>query len=69
VERDRLIKRDLYARNGVREYWMADPQVEAIEVLWLVRGKYVPRGYFRRDETLGSPLLTGLRLPVREVFA
>lgn len=31
-ERDRGIKRDLYERQGVGEYWLVDPGEEAVEV-------------------------------------
>ncbi|MEK7280457.1 MAG: Uma2 family endonuclease, partial [Nitrospirota bacterium] len=32
---DRTLKRDLYARYGVSEYWLADPATKSIEVLSL----------------------------------
>ncbi len=32
AERDRTVKRDLYARNGVAQYWIVDPEAECIEV-------------------------------------
>lgn len=35
---DRVRKRRFYARNGVREYWIADPDAKTIEVLSLVDG-------------------------------
>lgn len=32
AERDRGLKRDLYRRQGVREYWIVDPEEDAVEV-------------------------------------
>ena len=36
TKHDRTRKRRFYARNGIREYWIADPDAEAIEVLELI---------------------------------
>lgn len=45
--RDRRFKRDLYARTGVREYWMVDPKASGM-------------GVFRRGKTGDFPLVTTL---------
>lgn len=68
-ERDRIVKRDLYARNGVPEFWLVDPEDQAIEVLRLVDGRYAPAGYYRVGETLRSAALPSFELRVMEVFA
>jgi len=69
IARDRIVKRDLYAKNGVREYWIVDPEARTIEVFVHCDGKYEPEGFFESGDSLVSPLLTELRLPVVEVFA
>ncbi len=69
IERDRFVKRDLYASNGVREYWIVDPEAKAIEVFVLRDGGYDASGYFEIDDILVSPLLPELKLPVAGVFA
>lgn len=56
-ERDLVVKRDLYARAGVREYWVVDPEARGIEVLALEDDAYRPRGWFTGDRPLVSPLL------------
>jgi Uma2 family endonuclease len=63
-ERDRLVKRDLYAHSGVPEYWIVDPDDGAIEVLRLASGRYGAAGYFRRGSVLASPTCAGLRVDV-----
>ncbi|HEX7899533.1 MAG TPA: Uma2 family endonuclease [Planctomycetota bacterium] len=68
-ERDRLVKRALYARNGVGEFWIVDPEEKAVEVLVLNGDRYQPAGYFRESETLVSPLLPGFTLPLGPLFA
>jgi len=40
MKRDMGIKKDIYERNGVKEYWMIDPWSENIQVYILRDGKY-----------------------------
>ena len=40
MKRDLGIKKDIYERNGVREYWIIDPWSENIQVYLLRDGKY-----------------------------
>ena len=40
MKRDVGIKKDIYERNGVREYWIIDPWSENIQVYLLRDGKY-----------------------------
>ena len=41
MKRDLGIKKDVYERNGVKEYWIIDPWSENIQVYLLRDGKYV----------------------------
>lgn len=68
AERDRIVKRDLYAKYGVREFWIADCETRTIEVYVLERGAYRLVGIFGVEDDLRSPILPDLRLAVREVF-
>lgn len=40
MKRDIGIKKDVYERNGVKEYWMIDPWSENVQVYLLRDGKY-----------------------------
>ena len=40
MHRDLSIKKDVYERNGVKEYWIINPWSESIEVYLLRNGKY-----------------------------
>jgi Uma2 family endonuclease len=40
VRRDRYNKKELYARFGVKEYWIGDAANRSLEVLALKRGRY-----------------------------
>ena len=66
--RDRTYKRTLYARHGVREYWLVDPNAQTVEVLTLGKRGYRRAALYTRDQTLKSPLLPGLEIPLDEVF-
>jgi Uma2 family endonuclease len=69
---DEQVKRRLFARVGVLEYWLVDPELDLIKVLR--RGE---EGSFRRvaeltaedGDTLTSPQLPGFSLALAELFA
>lgn len=68
AERDRTYKRTLYARHGVREYWIVDPEAKTVEVFSLgERGFELLRAY-TGTQRLGSPLMEGLTIDLRKVF-
>jgi len=62
--RDLEIKRDEYARAGIREYWIVDPQLERVSVLALEKDSYRLHGEFTRGQTANSPLLGGFQMDV-----
>lgn len=68
AQRDRTYKRTLYARSGVKEYWIVDPDAQTIEVLALGGRGYKRAGIYGREQMLESPLLTELKISLAEVF-
>ncbi len=68
ARRDLVVKRELYERGGVAEYWVVDPEANQVEVLVLEGGRYRTLATFGRAETLRSALLPGLELPLAEAF-
>lgn len=67
--RDLLTKRALYARAGVREYWIVDPASRAIEVLTLDRDAFhVVQRVLGGGECV-SPLLDNASFSVDEIFS
>ncbi len=67
-DRDLFVKRALYAENGVPEYWIANPEERAIQVLRLDRDAYEAAGWFRMGETLVSATLPDLEIEISSVF-
>ena len=68
AERDRTLKRALYARHGVNEYWIVDPASRNVTVLALRDGRFDVTGTYGEDDTLTSPTLPGLALRVADLF-
>ena len=69
AERDRGYKRTLYAKHGVKEYWLVDPAAETVAILRTSAGALAVTRTFGRTETLRSPLLAGFELDLEEVFS
>lgn len=69
-KRDETIKRHLYERFGVDEYWVIDPELDAIKVYRRVGEHYerVSELTLERRDTLSTPLLPGLELPLLKIF-
>lgn len=66
--RDLVRKRQLYAEAGVPEYWIFDPREDTATLLELRDGQYVERAVLTDDDTLTTPLLPGLAIPLADVF-
>ena len=71
-KRDLGIKRELFDRGGVREYWVVDPKAPDLTVY-----RRLPNGAFPKAEHLGAgegdtlttPLLPGFSLSLAKLFA
>lgn len=61
-EKDRATKRGWYARLGVQEYWLVDPDRELVEVIDLRTGAT------QQTDPVHSTLLSGLELPLARIF-
>lgn len=66
---DLFTKRALYARAGVREYWLVDPEARTIEVLALDRDALHRAALSSGADTLVSPLLGPLPIATADLFA
>ena len=66
--RDRVVKRDLYAKNGVREYWIVDVDRKTVEVLKLEKGAYALQAVFETGDRVASTVLPDLDLSIDRLF-
>ena len=68
ADRDRTLKRERYAKFGVREYWIADIVGRTIEVNVLNGDKFAVAGVYGEGDIFDSPLLPGLEVNISGVF-
>ena len=68
AHRDRTFKRALYARHGVREFWLVDTDAHTIEVLLLGPNGYSVASVYTAGQTLTSPTLTDFSLNIDDLF-
>ena len=68
-ERDLVKKREDYARGGIPEYWIVDPEQSMVTVLRLEGNAYAVHGEFAPGAAATSALLDGFSVDVAAVFA
>ena len=66
--RDRTVKSVLYARHGVSEYWLADPEAKTITVMLLGESGFELEAIYGKGQTLTSPTLRGFEVDLDEIF-
>jgi Uma2 family endonuclease len=69
-ERDEGIKRQLYERAGVTEYWFIDPEIDRVRVYRRdgdAFGRAIELSHEDGD-MLTTPLLPGLEMPLVRIF-
>ena len=69
-QRDETIKRHLYERTGVSEYWFVDPELDVVRVYRRDGERFARPVELSREagDILTTPLLAGLTLPLDRIF-
>jgi Uma2 family endonuclease len=69
-KRDETVKRRLYERTGVLEYWIVDPEIDTIRVYHRETDRFARVVELSADgnDVLTTPLLPGLEIPLSRVF-
>jgi Uma2 family endonuclease len=66
--KDLEAKKKIYARFGIRECWIVNPDAETIEVqVWSEIG-YLRHAVYTKSKCLSSPLLPSVRIRLQDIF-
>lgn len=70
-KRDETIKRRLYERSGVAEYWVIDPELDVVRLYRAEQGKFGRPVELSAEagDVLTTTHLSGLEIPLRRLFA
>ena len=66
--RDRTLKRALYAKYGVKEYWLVDSDARTATVLRLGEDAFEVEAIYGEGQTMTSPTLAGFSVGLKEIF-
>jgi len=65
---DRRQKYMVYARAGVKEYWLVEPKQKSIEIFFLEEDMYQSQEIFRGQEQLPTRLVEHFPVQARQCF-
>jgi Uma2 family endonuclease len=65
---DTKVKRGKYARAGIQNYWIVDPDARTLLDYSLAGDDYELRGQHRGDETFRPVLFPGLEIPLGQLW-
>lgn len=67
-QRDKVIKKKLYAKFGIKEYWLVNPKNEQVEVMVLDEQGYQSVIKYSKKEVLKSATFPDLQVDLSKVF-
>jgi Uma2 family endonuclease len=68
ARRDREVKRQVYGKHGVKEYWVADPLNKSLEIYRLKRHNLALVERLMDEDNLTSSVLPGFKCQRRQIF-
>jgi Uma2 family endonuclease len=69
ARRDREVKRQVYGKNGVKEYWIADPLNRSLEIYRLKRHNLALVGTLVEEDEVTSPVLPAFKCEAHQFFS
>jgi Uma2 family endonuclease len=68
ARRDREVKRQVYGKHGVKEYWIADPEKRALEIYHLERHTLKLVATLMDEDEITTPILPGFSCKANQIF-
>jgi Uma2 family endonuclease len=68
VSRDRVAKRKLYERHGVKEYWIVDSENRSLEIYRPADHELQLAAMLRHEDEITSPILPGFSCRLTMIF-
>ncbi|KWT89817.1 Uma2 family endonuclease [Candidatus Magnetominusculus xianensis] len=67
-DKDVSVKKAIYEKYGVPEYWIVLPDFRAIEILYIDNCKYIRHSYAEIDGMVTSKAIKGLQININDIF-
>ena len=68
ARRDREVKRQVFGKHGVKEYWIADPEARTFEIYRLEKRTLKLMVTLAGEDEITTPILPGFSCRVNQIF-
>ena len=68
VKMDTVIKKEIYERYGVPEYWLLKPEKRNLEIFTLANGRYELHALLGENDVVSSPVFPDLAFKLNVIF-
>jgi len=68
ARRDREVKRQVFGKHGVKEYWIADPEARTIEIYRIAKRTLKLVITLEDEDEITTPILPGFSCKVNQIF-
>jgi Uma2 family endonuclease len=66
--KDTVVKKEIYEKYGVAEYWIVIPELKIVEILAMADGKYTTHSIAEGSGVVNSKAIAGLQIDIRDIF-
>ena len=67
IRKDRIVKKELYERFGVKEYWIIDQNL-SVEVYYLEKNVYKIHSWIEEEGIVTSKFIEGFQIDMKDLF-